>query len=206
MKNQTSRREIFLITAVSLFYPIAKKCFFSDLIKMQFAKIIRQGHSWDQSVSREKSHKIQQWLEDFQTIPLIDIPRCLVPNVDGTHEIHNFSEVSISAVAVVVCMRIICTDGTITASWANASLHYSTRWAFPNWSLKQLEWETNWQASGGLRSQLIRRAKSFGLTAQRYLAGPNEKINRRCTSRTGSSDMLKANQKQLATITRKFKP
>ena len=43
----------------------------------------------------------------------IQIPKCLVPNVDGTHELHTFTDASLSAVSAVVYLMTISADGSI---------------------------------------------------------------------------------------------
>ena len=45
-------------------------------------------------------------------MPPFQIPRFLVPNVDGTHEWHNFTNASLSTVSAVVYLRKISADGT----------------------------------------------------------------------------------------------
>ena len=56
-------------------------------------------------------------MEDFENMPSIQIPRCLVPNVDGTHELHTFTDASLSAVSAVVYLRTISADGSIATHY-----------------------------------------------------------------------------------------
>ena len=80
-------------------------------------KVVKQGHIWDQLLSKEHYHEIQQWMEDFQNMPPIQIPRCLVPNVDRTHELHIFADASLSAVSAVVYLRTTSADGSIATHY-----------------------------------------------------------------------------------------
>ena len=50
-------------------------------------------------------------------MPPFQIPRCLVPNVDGTHELHTFTDASLSAVSAVVYLRTISADGSIATRY-----------------------------------------------------------------------------------------
>ena len=56
-------------------------------------------------------------MEDFQNMPPIQIPRCLVANVDGTHELDTFTDASLSAVSAVVYLRTISADGSIATRY-----------------------------------------------------------------------------------------
>ena len=44
-------------------------------------------------------------------------PRCLVPNVDGTHDLHTFTDASLSAVSAVVYLRTISADSSIATRY-----------------------------------------------------------------------------------------
>ena len=56
-------------------------------------------------------------MEDFKNMPPTQIPRCLVPNVDGTHELHTFTDASHSAVSAVVYLRTISVESSITTRY-----------------------------------------------------------------------------------------
>ena len=98
--------------AASLFNPIGIISPFAIRLICILQKVIKQGHNWDQLLSEDYYHEIQQWMEDFQNMPAIQIPRCLVPNVDWTHELHTFTDTSLSAVSAVVYLKTISADGS----------------------------------------------------------------------------------------------
>ena len=71
---------------------------------------------------------------------------CLVPIVDGTLELQTFTDASLSALSAVACnwgQSPLTAQLPPTTSSANPRWHQSNRWAFPNWSSKQLNWEQN---------------------------------------------------------------
>ena len=114
-KNITQKR--LLSMAASLYDPIGIISPFAIRLRCILQKVIKQGHNWDQLLSKKNYQKIQQWMEDFQNMPPIDIPSCLVPIVDGPHELHTLTDASLSAVSSVVYLRIISTDGTIATHY-----------------------------------------------------------------------------------------
>ena len=105
-ENITQRK--LLSMAASLFDPLGIISPFAIRLRCILQKFIKQGHNWDQLLSEEHYHEIQQWMEDFQNMPSIQIP-----NVDGTHELHTFTDASISAVSAVVYLRTNSADGSI---------------------------------------------------------------------------------------------
>ena len=114
-ENFTQRK--LLSMAASLFDPVGIISPFAIRLRCILQKVIKQGHNWDQLLSKEHYNEIQQWMEDFQNMPPIQIPRCLVPNVDGTHELHTFTDASLSAVSAVVYLRTISGDGSIATHY-----------------------------------------------------------------------------------------
>ena len=114
-ENITQRK--LLSMAASLFDPIGIISPFAIRLRCILQKVIKQGHNWDQLLSEEHYHKIHQWMEDFQNMPPIQIPRCLVPNVDRIHELHTFTDASLSAVPAVVYLRTISADGSPTTRY-----------------------------------------------------------------------------------------
>ena len=118
-KENINQRKL-LSMAVSLFDPIGKISPFAFRLRCNLQKVIKQGLKWDQLLSKEKYHEIQQWMEHFQNMPPIEIPRCLVPNADGTHELHTFTDASPLAVSAVVYLRTISADGTIATHYVNS--------------------------------------------------------------------------------------
>ncbi|XP_075264692.1 uncharacterized protein LOC142356781 [Convolutriloba macropyga] len=113
--NITQRK--LLSMAASLFDPIGIISPFAIRLRCILQKVVKQGHNWDQLLSKEHYDEIQQWMEDFLNMPSIKIPRCLVPNVDGTHELHTFTDASLSAVSAVVYLRTISADGSIATHY-----------------------------------------------------------------------------------------
>ncbi|XP_075247147.1 uncharacterized protein LOC142340458 [Convolutriloba macropyga] len=103
--------------AASLFDPIGIISPFAIRLRCILQKVVKQGHNWDQLLSKEHYDEIQQWMEDFENMPSIQIPSCLVPNVDGTHELHTFTDASLSAVSAVVYLRTISADGSIATHY-----------------------------------------------------------------------------------------
>ncbi|XP_075254761.1 uncharacterized protein LOC142346139 [Convolutriloba macropyga] len=101
----------------SLFDPIVIISPFAIRLRCILQKVIKQGRNWDQLLSKEHYHEIQQWMEDLQNMPPIPIPRSLVPNDDGTHELHTFTDASLSAVSAVVYLRTISADGLIATHY-----------------------------------------------------------------------------------------
>ena len=114
-ENITQRK--LLSMAASLFDPIGIISPFAIRLRCILQKVVKQGHNWDQLLSKEHYDEIQQWMEDFENMPSIQIPRCLVPNVDGTHEFHTFTDASLSAVSAVVYLRTISADGSIATHY-----------------------------------------------------------------------------------------
>ena len=110
-ENITQRK--LLSMAASLFDPIGIISPFAIRLRCILQKVIKQGHNWDQLLSEENYHEIQQWMEDFQNMASIQTPRCLVPNVDGTHELHTFTDASLSEVSAMVYLMTISADGSI---------------------------------------------------------------------------------------------
>ena len=84
--------------AASLFDPIGIISPFAIRLRSILQKVVRKRHNWEQLLLKEHYDEIQQWMENFQNMPSIQIPRCLVHNVDGTHELHTFKDASLSAV------------------------------------------------------------------------------------------------------------
>ena len=111
-----TERKLLSMTA-SLFDPIGIISPFAIRLRCILQKVIKQGHNWDQLLSKENYHETQHWIEDFQNMPPIQIPRCLFPNVDGTHELNTFKDASISAVSAVVYLKTISVYGTIATHY-----------------------------------------------------------------------------------------
>ncbi|XP_075246014.1 uncharacterized protein LOC142339679 [Convolutriloba macropyga] len=114
-ENITQRK--LLSMAASLFDTNGLFSLFAIRLRCILQKVIKQGHNWDQLLSKEHYDEIQQWMEDFQNMPPIQIPRCLVPNVDGTHQLHTFTDASLSAVSAVLYLRTISVDDTIATHY-----------------------------------------------------------------------------------------
>ena len=127
-RENITQRKLLSMTA-SLFDPIGIISPFAIRLRCILQKLVEQGHKWDQLLSKEHYDEIQQWMEHFQNMPSIQIPRCLVPKVDGTHELHTFTDASLSAVSAVVYLRTISADGSIATHYviSKSRWHQSNR-------------------------------------------------------------------------------
>ena len=101
-ENENITQRKLLSMATSMFDPLGIISPFAIRLRCILQKVIKQGLNWDQLLSKENYREIQQWMEDFQNMSPIQIPRCLVPNLDGTHELHTFTDASLSAASAVV--------------------------------------------------------------------------------------------------------
>ena len=84
-------------------------------------------------MSESYQKELQEWMDEFESMTSTQIPRCVVPSVNGTIQLHTFTDASMSAIAVIVYKR------TTNAAWIfhiticdqqKQKWHQSSRWTF----------------------------------------------------------------------------
>ena len=182
-ENITQRK--LLSMAASLFDPIGIISPIAIRLRCILQKVVKQGHNWDQLLSKEHYDEIQQWMEDFQNMSLIQIPRCLVPNVDGTHELHTFTDASLSAVSAVVYLRTISADGSIATHYVISKSKVAP---IKPMSILKLELDAatlGAELAGFCETEMtidVRSKKILDRQHSSIQPGSNQCIDRRCTS------------------------
>ena len=99
--QQMTQREVLSMTA-SLFDPVGLISPFAIRIRCILQKIIKEGKIWDQLVSECYQQELQEWMDEFDSMTSIEIPRCLIRSTNGTHQLHTFTDASMSAIAAIV--------------------------------------------------------------------------------------------------------
>ena len=56
-------------------------------------------------------------MDELDSMTSIQIPRCLIPNTNGTHQLHTFTDASMSAIAAIVYVRTTNADGSCTSQY-----------------------------------------------------------------------------------------
>ena len=114
--QQMTQRKV-LSMAASLFDPIGLISPFAIRIRCSLQRIIKEGRNWDQPVSECYQQELQEWMDEFDNMTPIEIPRCLIPNTNGTHQLHTFTDASMSAIAAIVYVRTTNADGSSTSRY-----------------------------------------------------------------------------------------
>ena len=109
--QQMTQRKVFSMAA-SLFDPIGLIPPFAIRIRCSLQRFIKEGRNWDQPVSECYQQELQEWMDEFDNMTSIEIPRCLIPSTNGTHQLHTFTDASMSAIAAIVFVRTTNADGS----------------------------------------------------------------------------------------------
>ena len=94
-----------LSLAASFFDPLGIITPFSIRVRCILQSIVKQGNNWNNQISREFQHDLQQWIDEYKQMPEFSISRCLIPNPDAKHELHVFCDASITAIATNIYIR-----------------------------------------------------------------------------------------------------
>ena len=54
-------------------------------------------------------------MDELDSMTSIQNPRCLIPNTYGTHQLHTFTDASMSSIAAIVYMRTTNANGSRTS-------------------------------------------------------------------------------------------
>ena len=116
--KSTQQRQL-LSLAASLFDPLGIITPFSIRVRCILQSIVKQGNNWNNQIPREFQHDLQQWVGKYEQMPEISISRCLIPNPDGKHELHIFSDASSTAIATTIYIRSRSAEEITTQSVAS---------------------------------------------------------------------------------------
>ena len=61
--------------------------------------------------------ELQEWMDEFDSMTSIEIPRCLIPSTNGTHQLYTFTDASMSAIAAIVYVRTTKANGSSTSRY-----------------------------------------------------------------------------------------
>ena len=114
--QQMTQRKV-LSMAASLFDPVGLISPFAIRIRCILQRIIKEGRNWDQPVSDCYQQELQEWMDELDSMTSIQIPRCLIPNTNGTHQLHTSTDASMSAIAAIVYVRTTNADGSCTSQY-----------------------------------------------------------------------------------------
>ena len=114
--QQMTQRKV-LSMAASLFDPIGLISPFAIRFRCSLQRIIKEGRNWDQPVSECYQQELQEWMDKFDNMTPIEIPRCLIPSTNGTNQLHTFTDASMSAIAAIVYVRTTNADGSSTSRY-----------------------------------------------------------------------------------------
>ena len=180
--QQMTRRKV-LSMAASLFDPIGLISPFAIRIRCSLQRIIKEGRNWDQPVSECYQQEIQEWMDEFDNMTPIEIPRCLIPSTNGTHQLHTFTDASMSAIAAIVYVRTTNADGSSTSRYVISKTKVAP---IKQLSIPKLELEAatlGAELAGFCESEMTTTisSKHFGQTAPLHLVGSNPSKDRKCT-------------------------
>ena len=114
----TQRQALSL--AASLFDPVGLISPFAIRIRCILQRIIKEGRNWDQPVSECYQQELQEWMDEFNSMTSIEIPRSLIPSTNGTHQLHTLTDASMSAIAAIVYVRTTIADGSSTSRYVSS--------------------------------------------------------------------------------------
>ena len=114
--QQMTQRNV-LSMAASLFDPVGLISPFAIRIRCILQKIFKEGRNWDQPVSECYQQELEEWTDEFDSMTSIEIPRCLIPSTNGTHQLHTFTDASMSAIAAIVYVSTTKADGSSTSRY-----------------------------------------------------------------------------------------
>ena len=114
--EQLTQRKVLSI-AVCLFDQVGLISPFVIRSRCILQKIIKEGRNWDQHVSECYKEELKEWMDQFDSMTSIQIPRCLIPNTNGTHQLHTFTNASMSAIVAIVSVKITNADGPSTSRY-----------------------------------------------------------------------------------------
>ena len=78
---------------------------------------IKEGRKWHQPVTECYKQELQEWRDEFDSMTSIQNPRRLIPNTNGTHQLHRFTDASVSAISAIVYVRTTDADGSSTSQY-----------------------------------------------------------------------------------------
>ena len=100
VKSMQQRQLLSL--AASLFDPLGIITPFSIRVRCILQSIVKQGNNWNNQISREFQHDLQQSVDEYEQMPETSISRCLIPNPDAKHELHIFCDASSTAITTTI--------------------------------------------------------------------------------------------------------
>ncbi|XP_075243751.1 uncharacterized protein LOC142338003 [Convolutriloba macropyga] len=106
-----------LSMAASLFDPVGLISPFAIRIRCILQRIIKEGRNWVQPVSECYQQELQEWMDEFDSMTSMEIPRCLITSTNGTHQLHTFTDASMSAIAAIVYTRTTKANGSSTTPY-----------------------------------------------------------------------------------------
>ena len=114
--QQMTQRKVLSIAA-SLFDPDGLISPFAIRIRCILQRIIKEGRNWYQPVSECYLQELQEWMDELDSMTPIQIPRCLIPNTNETHQLHTFTDASMSGIAAIVYVRTTNADGSCISQY-----------------------------------------------------------------------------------------
>ena len=133
--QQIIQRKV-LSMAASLFDPVGLTSPFTIRIGSILQRIGRVGRNWDRSVSECYQQALQEWMDGFDSMTSVEIPRCLIPSTNGTHQLHTFTDASLSAIGAIVYVRTTNADGSSTSRYVISKTKVASSLALQNWNWK----------------------------------------------------------------------
>ena len=122
--QQLAQREVFSM-ATSLFDPNGLISPFAIRIGCILQKTIKEGRNWEreesgknQPVSECYQQELQEWMEEMTSI---QNSRYRIPNTNGKHQLHMFTDASKNAIAAIVYVR------TTNVNWSSTSQYLITK-------------------------------------------------------------------------------
>ena len=135
--EEMTQRKV-LSMAASLFDPVGLISPFAIRIRCILQRIIKGGRNWDQPVSECYQQELQEWMDEFDSMTSIEIPRCLILGTNGNHQLHTFTHASMSAIAAIVYVRTTKADGSSTSRYLISKTKVAP---IKQLSIAKLEWE-----------------------------------------------------------------
>ena len=114
--QQMTQRKL-LSMAASLFDPVGLISPFDISIRCILQRIIKEGRNLNQPVSEWYQQELQEWMDEFDSMTSIEFHRCLIPSTNGNHQLHTFTDSSMSAIAAIVYVRTTKPDGSSTSRY-----------------------------------------------------------------------------------------
>ena len=103
-----------------------------------FCRKLLEGRNWDQPLAEKYQQEQQEWMEEFNGMTSMHIPRCMTPKINQSHQLHKFTDASMSAIAAIVSVRSTNADGSSASRYVLIKIKVSP---ITQLSIPKLEFE-----------------------------------------------------------------